>query len=1318
MSAPYCQKKAPMAKGNICFCDACAVGKLPNRKYRKKNYLQRKKSKQSFVPEQKIESVRPLPEPPPGDDNSTALAYSMLGTATSPKFGNSMQCDTKTSPVRSVRNYKYGYVVVCKETSVAVPFLGVNKNDFDKRLLTWLAEYYNRYGKYPCDLHFDQGGEFTSKNLFKELSLLGINVTFSATQEHNQNAFAERKIGTAWMAMLTILAHSGVPFQFWCYAFMYAVLVANNCPHRGHDWKTPLSVAGLPSFDHWIHVFGCLAYFTDPSRMAHEAKARQGVFLGLSEDIKGYLILDILSKKVIVSRNMLANEYRFPFIQVMKPCLIMLKFGTWPKIDADLEARSDSAVQVESEIIRNGGNVDNVPVNVPGNASKIKKNANSENDSDNQTLEYESKLRKSIGNPNPEKFPVLKDLSPIFHNNVDSKWDDYEPLFSTPERGDTSKNSGNSINLETPELGKNAKKKFSKFRDQYYYNSNDPERLDTYKSRLQKQLNDVEDSSLQDSDCKASQESKAPTKLVKDSEASVKSSKVGHRMPTIPEATKPPRLIPNGTPEGYVDGKNAWVISKILWSNITNGKRMYRVRYKGPWKDQTLSEDHLSGSMDVLRDYWSRRSRNIPEDMQRLLNGELSERSYLSGVKTEIPVKQKKSAYHEIVETVARKNAMLVSMLEETKYRKGVSPEPEIINLLDSEFQHSTRLEKLQAQFQKMFKTELENEEFEVKFEYSDEKDSVSVQTKDSSDKDTESTLKVVSSEFDTPPDYSEHIDVPTDVNPNECIAYALHSVMELVDNHPDLITKPNNYDEMMVHTHREEFIEAMERELYELHENKTFEFCLCPKDRRPIPCRWVFDIKRGINNEILRFKARLVIQGFRQIEGVDFHKTFSSVAQMRTFRVICALSINKNLRVTQYDISNAFLNAELDKEIYMKLPPGYTTEGDKNHCWRLLKGLYGLKQASRLWNKLLIKSFKQANLEPCLTESGVLRVVGDNQSLCFVNLHVDDYCIATADEVLRTKIENVMAKLFKVSYLGELKLYLGIVCEWGKSKTGKRTLKLHQEPYHDRLLVKMNYDKCSPHKSPAEASSKLSVTDGPREGEDPVTWPYMSVGGSFMYSAMGTRPDLCQRTIQCARFNKNPGLPHVKAQKHMLRYLKHTKGMGIHYTEPDNPGGKIDIIAFCDSDWAGCPDTRRSTIGFVVMLSGGPVTWKSTLKKTLALSSCEAEFMALTEVAREVIWLCRFLDELGIEYNTPRIYCDSNSAICWAEEPVQHQRNKHVELRYYYIRDVVGKKLVKVFKINTLYNASDPLTKPGTLKMTESLVPVLLGQIPPTLEE
>ena len=383
-----------------------------------------------------------------------------------------------------------------------------------------------------------------------------------------------------------------------------------------------------------------------------------------------------------------------------------------------------------------------------------------------------------------------------------------------------------------------------------------------------------------------------------------------------------------------------------------------------------------------------------------------------------------------------------------------------------------------------------------------------------------------------------------------------------------------------------------------------------------------------------------------------------------------------------------------------------------------MLKGLYGLEQASRLWNKVLISAFNDAGLSLCASESGVLHCKSE-AGLCLVNIHVDDYNIATLDEDLRTKIEKVMESLFSVTKLGELQLYLGIVIEDTILSDGRRSIKMHQGPYHERLLTKTNYTKAKPAKTPADPSVKLSILDCPAEDEQQPTWPYMSVGGSLMYSSICTRPDFYPRVIQLSRYNRNPGDTHVQGQKQILRYLKGTHDRGIHFTEPEcKTNDKVDIIAFVDSDWAGCPDTRRSTIGFVVHLCGGPVAWKSDLKKTLALSSCEAEFMGLTDVAREVIWLCRFLDEIGVEYNIPKIYCDSASAIKWAEDPVQHQRNKHVELKYYYIRDAVAQNLVEVWKINTIHNVSDIMTKGATKNMAETLFPPLMGETEPILEE
>ena len=198
---------------------------------------------------------------------------------------------------------------------------------------------------------------------------------------------------------------------------------------------------------------------------------------------------------------------------------------------------------------------------------------------------------------------------------------------------------------------------------------------------------------------------------------------------------------------------------------------------------------------------------------------------------------------------------------------------------------------------------------------------------------------------------------------------------------------------------------------------------------------------------------------------------------------------------------------------------------------------------------------------------------------------------------------------------------------------------------------------------------------------------------------------------MQLARFKSNPGETHVKASKQVLRYLNDDPSKGIKYTKTKDFDGKIRIIAYVDSDWAGCVDTRRSTMGYIIKVANGPTSWKSKTIKSLALSSCEAEFVALSEVCRELMWMCRFLDELGIQYHTPEIHCDSSSAIRWAEDPVQHQRNKHVELKYYYCRDLVTADKVRVFKVHTTLNCADIMTKPVGKQILDKLLPTAMGQ-------
>ena len=515
-----------------------------------------------------------------------------------------------------------------------------------------------------------------------------------------------------------------------------------------------------------------------------------------------------------------------------------------------------------------------------------------------------------------------------------------------------------------------------------------------------------------------------------------------------------------------------------------------------------------------------------------------------------------------------------------------------------------------------------------------------------------------------------------------------------------------------------DEYIEAEKRELAGIHRHGTFEETYCPPGRTPITCRWAYDIKRdGRDGKIKLFKARLVCHGFKQVQGIDFNKTFSSTAQLRTFRFVVGIAVHKGIDLYQYDISNAFLNGKLEEELYMTFPPGYPSK-NKDTVVRLLKGLYGLKQASRIWQKTLYESLAKVGLVPCKTESGVLHIPG-SKSLCLVVCWVDDLVILCEDPKMREMIEKQLIKDFLVKLLGQLDTYVGIVLD----KDAEGRTHLNQSGYNKKVVVKYPVNRKFHANIPAP-TDRLSKIDCPDTDEEraKIDYPYISVTGSLLYSAICTRPDIFFAVMQLCRFNSNPGHPHIRASEQCLRYLEETADMGITFTPPSKEDMDkkvpLDIVAFVDSDWGGCPDTRRSTIGYVVQVCGGPVAYRSKLMQTMALSSGEAEFMALTEVCRELMWMCNFLDEIGVEYNTPNIYCDSTTAICWAEDPVQHQRNKHVSIKYYYCRDKVAEGKVIMFKIHTTRNLSDVMTKPVGRQILIRIRPALMGQVKPVFDE
>lgn len=508
------------------------------------------------------------------------------------------------------------------------------------------------------------------------------------------------------------------------------------------------------------------------------------------------------------------------------------------------------------------------------------------------------------------------------------------------------------------------------------------------------------------------------------------------------------------------------------------------------------------------------------------------------------------------------------------------------------------------------------------------------------------------------------------------------------------------------------QFQEAEMRELTCIKKHGTWKVVKIPgRGKVPITCRWVYDVKRDADNNIVMFKARLTAHGFKQQEGVDFNETFSAVAQMKSFRVTLALSQLLGLRMTQIDVSNAFLHGVLEEEVYMTAPPGYEHLCPPGTCLKLEKGLYGLKQAGRVWNQCLTSSLQTIGFKPLISDSQVMKLerkVAGKKIICIIGIHVDDITISTSDESLRKEVMTLLQEKFLVKDLGEISHYLGI-----KVDTSNNETKLSQSAYIDKILASFEMEKCNPAPTPGATNMQLSKDDcpsTPEERQQMQKVPFRSLIGSMMYAYIGTRPDIGACLMKVAAFCENPGQMHWRAAKRILRYLKGAKAEEIVYSGRLLQGEKVRIEVYSDSDWAQDVDDRKSVSGWVVKIAGGPVSWQSKKQPTRALSSCEAEFISLCEATREVIWLTQFLTELGIEHETPMMFTDSQSAMEWSRNAGNHQRTKHVALKYFFVRDAVQNKRVKLAYISTKENEADILTKSTTAAVFKYLKPKLHG--------
>ncbi|CAL2268742.1 unnamed protein product [Prunus armeniaca] len=426
-----------------------------------------------------------------------------------------------------------------------------------------------------------------------------------------------------------------------------------------------------------------------------------------------------------------------------------------------------------------------------------------------------------------------------------------------------------------------------------------------------------------------------------------------------------------------------------------------------------------------------------------------------------------------------------------------------------------------------------------------------------------------------------------------------------------------------------------MDEEIRVIKKNRTWELVDRPKSKDIIGLKWVYKTKFNEDGSIQKHKARLVAKGYSQQPGIDFNETFTPVVRMETIRTILALAAQLKTKVYQLDVKSAFLNGELEEEVYVEQPQGYVEKGREDKVYRLRKALYGLKQAPRAWNNKIDQYFQQNGFTRSLNEPSLY---------------------LKKEEVFK---KNMM-KEYEMTDLGTMRYFLGIQVQ--QSDEG---IFISQEKYAENLLKKFKMLKSKPMDTPMAINLKLTSNDGAPKFDASI---YRTVVGSLIYLT-NTRPDIVHVVSVVSRFMSDPSNHHFVAVKRILRYIQGTKGYGIRYTQEK----KAQLVGYTDSDWAGAIDDRKSNSRHVFFLGSKVISWSSKKQSTVALSTAEAEYISATSAACEAVWIRRILVDLRQEQNTPtKLYCDNMSTIAMTKNPVFHSRSKHIELRHHFIRKLV----------------------------------------------
>lgn len=482
----------------------------------------------------------------------------------------------------------------------------------------------------------------------------------------------------------------------------------------------------------------------------------------------------------------------------------------------------------------------------------------------------------------------------------------------------------------------------------------------------------------------------------------------------------------------------------------------------------------------------------------------------------------------------------------------------------------------------------------------------------------------------------------------------------------------------------------AMDEEYDNLNSRNVWVLTTLPPNKPVLGSRWVFNVKRDETGKIVRYKARLVAQGYTQIKGESYEETFSPVVNFSVIRLFFSLLVIwLGWKHLQCDVTGAYLYAPLSEEIYIKQPQGFIQKGKENLVCRLKRALYGLHQSGRAWYFELTKT---------LEEIGLYKVNNCNCTYYCGNsvvilIYVDDMVIYGRTENDIDKITNKLKEKFDLKILGKTKRLLGVEFEESNSK-----FLIHQIPYIEEICKKYEYLNFPITSLPIAKGIQYSKRQCPQTSEESECMdkiPYRNVLGCLSFLASRTRPDISYAVNIFSQFQNNPGMEHWNGLLKLLGYVSKTRNYKLKL-ECMGSG----LIGFSDADFAANRDDRISMGGQFIMIGNAPVTWRTFKEKSVSLSTMEAEFISMVESIKELTWLDNIVSECSkyfefIHNEKPILLADNQAAIDFLKSPIENYRTKHIEVRYHHVRELFYKNAFDVKFVRSKSNLSDVFTKP-----------------------